>query len=91
MIKIDIQTVYSMYHKIQTTSLYVGPFLSLVELVKVGFFRQTQGTLWYIWVVFAGMSVGWILWGMWKHNIAVIVNNVINFLICCTIIGFLIS
>jgi hypothetical protein len=90
MIKVDLQFLYSMYHKIQLTSIYAGPLLSLVEFVKVAVFRQSQGVLWYVWVIFAIMSIGWILWGIWKHNIAIIVNNVINFAICCGIIAVLI-
>jgi hypothetical protein len=90
MIKLDPQFFYAMYNKIQLTSIYVGPLLSLVELIKVAIFRQSQGVLWYVWVVFAVMSLGWVIWGMWKHNVAIIVNNVINFAICCGIIAILI-
>jgi hypothetical protein len=90
MIKPDFQFLYAMYHKIQLTSLYVGPLLSLVELVKISVYRQTQGVLWYVWVAFALMSIGWIIWGIWNHNVAIIVNNLINFAICCGIIAILI-
>jgi hypothetical protein len=90
MTRFDIPLLFLVFDKVQMISVYAGPLLSLVELVRIGFFGHTSGLIMQVWVVFAIMSIAWVIWGMWKHNLAIVINNFINFLIFCGIIGVLI-
>jgi hypothetical protein len=90
MMKLEAPFIEFAVQKVQVMSIYAGPLLTLVEFVKIGVFKQTAGVLWIIWVAFATMSIGWMIWGIYKHNTAIVVNNFINFLICVGIVGMLI-
>jgi hypothetical protein len=91
MYKFEIALFYVYWHKLQTFFLYVGPLLSFFELIKVEIFRQTQNSSWILWVAFALMSAGSVIYGMYKKNIVYTVNNFVNLLICVAIAIILLS
>jgi hypothetical protein len=84
--KFEIALFYVYWHKLQTFFLYAGPLLSFFELIKVEVFKQTQNSSWLLWVAFAAMSAGSVLYGIFKKNLIYTVNNFINFLICSAIV-----
>jgi hypothetical protein len=78
-------------HSLYRASVYIGPLLSMFEYIKVTLFHMTQGVSWLLWVVFASMSIGWVVYGMIRRDMAVVVNNFVNFVICAGLVYQLIS
>ncbi|MBC7471808.1 MAG: hypothetical protein H7196_00880 [candidate division SR1 bacterium] len=88
--KFEISLFYVYWHKLQTFFLYAGPLLSFFELIKVEIFRQTQNSSWLLWLTFALMSAGSVIYGMHKKNLVYTINNFVNLLICIAIVSVLI-
>ncbi len=54
-----------------------GPFLTLPQIIKIWYFKETIGVSFLTWMAFTVMGFVWLLYGLAHKEKPIIVNNII--------------